>query len=74
MSTLNAPSVGKRTSPGAATGLGWLILGEQVSLRTGAGVAVILVGVALIVWSNRQTRPVVEKATEVAVELEALAA
>ncbi|HZK72811.1 MAG TPA: hypothetical protein VFD88_02255 [Clostridia bacterium] len=45
-----------------------------MSLRTGAGVAVILVGVALIVWSNRQTRPVVEKATEVAVELEALAA
>jgi hypothetical protein len=55
-------------------GLGWLILWAQVSLRTGGGVAVILVGVALIVWSNRQPRPVAENATEVAVELKTLAA
>jgi drug/metabolite transporter (DMT)-like permease len=67
-------TTGNYVGPVIALGLGWLILGEQVSLRTGAGVAMILVGVALIVWSNRQPRPVAEKAPEVAVELEALAA
>ncbi|MBJ7602595.1 MAG: EamA family transporter [Candidatus Dormibacteraeota bacterium] len=42
-------------APVVALALGWLLLGQQVTLRTLAGVAVILVGVGLIVWSAKGT-------------------
>lgn len=60
--------------PVIALGLGWLLLAEQVTLRTLDGVAVILVGVALIVWSNSRTRRTVETEPEPPVEFEELAA
>lgn len=43
---------------------GWLTLGDQVTLRTVAAVAVILVGVVLIVWSSRQSPPAAETKPE----------
>jgi drug/metabolite transporter (DMT)-like permease len=67
-------NTGSYVGPVIALGLGWIILGERVSLRTVAGVTVILLGVALIVWSNRQPRPAAAKEPEPAAELEALAA
>lgn len=42
-------------APVVALTLGWLLLGQQVTPRTLAGVAVILVGVGLIVWSAKGT-------------------
>ena len=40
--------------PVVALGLGWLLLGEQISMRTLACIAVILAGVALLIWSGRR--------------------
>ena len=44
-------------APVIALTLSWLLLGETVTARTLAGVAVILAGVVLIVWSSRRIPP-----------------
>lgn len=67
-------NTGNYVGPVVALALGWLILGDRVSPRTGAGVVVILLGVALIVWSSRQPRPVAKRGPGPGAELEALAA
>ncbi len=57
-------------APVIALGLGWLLLAEQITPRTLGGVAVILVGVVLIVWSSSAARRAAEADPEAPVELE----
>jgi drug/metabolite transporter (DMT)-like permease len=57
-------------APVVALALGWLLLAEQIAPRMLGGVAVILVGVVLIVWSAGRTRPAAGAEPEPPVELE----
>ena len=60
-------------APVIALALGWLLLAERITPRTLGGVAVILVGVAAMVWSARP-RQAAETELEPTVEFEELAA
>jgi drug/metabolite transporter (DMT)-like permease len=57
-------------APVIALGLGWLLLAEQVTPRTLGGVAVIMTGVAVVVWSASRNRSAAGVEPEPPVELE----
>ena len=67
-------SYGGYVQPVVALALGWLVLVGQVTPRTLEGVAVILLGVILIVWSDGRTQRATEAEPEPSVECEDLAA
>ncbi len=56
-------------APVVALALGWLLLAEQVTPRTLAGVVVILVGVSLIVRTASRPRPALAAEPEPPVQL-----
>jgi drug/metabolite transporter (DMT)-like permease len=69
---VDIPNTAGYVAPVIALTLGWLLLGEQVTPRTLAGVAVILGGVALIVWgSASRTRSAAKAESEPTVKSKA---
>jgi drug/metabolite transporter (DMT)-like permease len=50
---VNVVNTASYVAPVIALALAWLLLGEQISPRTVVGVAVILIGVAAMVWGAR---------------------
>jgi drug/metabolite transporter (DMT)-like permease len=69
---VDIPNTAGYVAPVIALALGWLLLGEQVTPRTLAGVAVILGGVALIVWgSASRTRSAAKAESEPTVKSKA---